>query len=134
MRKQIEPVPDHLRDLGYEPRDVSLPILTRWLGVLFFFLGGSSLVALLIYTLFVPYHPERDVTSFPERSARRLPPEPRVQADPIQDMIEFRAKEEQALRSYAWTDKSRGRVRIPVELAIQKMAAQLPVGAGGSGQ
>jgi hypothetical protein len=45
-------------------------------------------------------------------------------------MVTFRAAEEKVLRGYAWTDKAKGRVRIPVEKAVEKMAEQLPVESG----
>jgi hypothetical protein len=49
----------------------------------------------------------------------RLPPEPRLQTNPRQDLIEFRRQEDQILNSYGWVDKNAGIVRIPVDQAIK---------------
>ncbi|MEX2260810.1 MAG: hypothetical protein WD696_02605 [Bryobacteraceae bacterium] len=51
----------------------------------------------------------------------RVPPEPRLQADPPRDMREMRASEEDLLNSYGWVDRRAGVVRIPVDRAIEVM-------------
>jgi len=51
-----------------------------------------------------------------------LPPEPRLQATPVADLAEYRAQEERALRDYGWVDRKSGKVRIPVERAIDLVA------------
>ena len=50
----------------------------------------------------------------------RLPPEPRLQTNPRQDLADLRAREEQALTSYSWVDRNAGVVRIPIDEAIKK--------------
>ena len=49
----------------------------------------------------------------------RLPPEPRLQTNPRQDLIEMRAKEDKVLYSYGWVDKNGGVVRIPITEAMK---------------
>jgi hypothetical protein len=49
----------------------------------------------------------------------RLPPEPRLQTNPRQDLSDLRAREEQQLTSYGWIDKNAGIVRIPIDRAMQ---------------
>ena len=39
----------------------------------------------------------------------RLPPEPRLQINPRQDLADLRAREDQALSSYGWVDKNNRR-------------------------
>jgi len=51
----------------------------------------------------------------------RLPPEPRLQTNPRQDLIELRAKEDKVLYSYGWVDKNAGVVRIPITEAMKLM-------------
>ena len=59
--------------------------------------------------------------------ALKFPP-PQLQADPVADMNRFREREEQILNSYGWVDQANGKVRIPIERAIDLMAtAGLPV-------
>lgn len=130
MPELLEPGDDHLRELGYEHRDIAIPVLIKWLIGLFVFVGVSSGIALFLYVSFVPYRPATIAPAPTQAVSEEAPPQPRIQADPVQDMITFRAAEEKVLRGYAWTDKAKGRVRIPVESAIQKMAEQLPVESG----
>ena len=124
MRKQAEPEPDHLQELGYEQRDASLSTIIKWVAGLFFFVGAASVAALILYVLFVPHEPE----AAPAVEERRLPPEPRVQGNPIPDMQKFRANEEKALTGYAWKDKAKGVVQIPVNRAVDLMADRLKIG------
>jgi hypothetical protein len=49
----------------------------------------------------------------------RLPPEPRLQTNPREDLQELRTKEDELLKSYGWVDKNAGVVRIPIEDAIR---------------
>jgi hypothetical protein len=50
---------------------------------------------------------------------RRLPPEPRLQTNPRQDLRDLRASEDAVLHSYGWVDKDRGIVRIPIDEAMK---------------
>jgi len=53
-----------------------------------------------------------------EASAPRLPPEPRLQAAPVKDMEELRARETLTLTSYGWVDRQAGVGRIPIDRAM----------------
>jgi hypothetical protein len=44
---------------------------------------------------------------------------PKLQLSPPRDMEEFRKKEDEALKNYAWVDRTKGIVRIPVERAME---------------
>jgi hypothetical protein len=49
----------------------------------------------------------------------RVPPEPRLQTNPRQDLLDLRAQEDEVLRSYGWIDRNAGVVRIPIEEAMR---------------
>src|ERR687888_293879 len=49
----------------------------------------------------------------------RLPPEPRLQINPREDLRELRAREDEVLTTYGWVDKNAGVVRIPIEEAMK---------------
>ena len=49
----------------------------------------------------------------------RLPPEPRLQVNPRQDLKDLRTSEEERLNSYQWVDRNGGVVRIPIEEAMR---------------
>lgn len=53
---------------------------------------------------------------------RELPPGPRLQARPEADYLRMEAREELILSSYGWTED--GGVRIPIERAIDALAAR----------
>jgi hypothetical protein len=55
-----------------------------------------------------------------ERS--KLPPEPRLQAEPKVELKDLRADEDAILSSYGWVDPNKGIVRIPIDQAIDIVA------------
>jgi hypothetical protein len=54
--------------------------------------------------------------------APKLPPEPRLQDNAVQDLQQMRAAEDQLLNSYGWVDQRKGVVRIPINRAIDLLA------------
>jgi hypothetical protein len=50
---------------------------------------------------------------------QRLPPEPRLQTNPREDLADLRRAEDQVLESYGWVDKDAGIVRIPIDDAMR---------------
>jgi hypothetical protein len=54
-------------------------------------------------------------------------PMPHLQPDPIADLNKFRIREEQWLNTYGWVDQAQGKIHIPIETAIDLMAASWPV-------
>lgn len=54
-----------------------------------------------------------------EANLNRLPPEPRLQVDPKEELRLLRAAASQRLAGYGWVDKSAGVVRIPIEAAMK---------------
>jgi hypothetical protein len=50
---------------------------------------------------------------------QRLPPEPRLQTNPREDLGDLRRAEDQVLESYGWVDKDAGIVRIPIDDAMR---------------
>ena len=49
----------------------------------------------------------------------RLPPEPRLQEHPQEDLSDLRRKQESQLNAYGWVDKGSGIARIPIEEAMR---------------
>jgi hypothetical protein len=49
----------------------------------------------------------------------RVPPEPRLQTNPREDLKALRDQEQQTLSSYGWVDKNAGVVRIPIDEAMK---------------
>ena len=112
----------HHADVVHEASDVDIrAILT--------FAGGLVALAAVVYFvvwLFFGYLTRRaDAASahlmYPLAVGQedRLPPEPRLQTNPRQDLKDLRDSEEARLRSYGWVDRNAGVVRIPIDEAMK---------------
>jgi hypothetical protein len=53
-----------------------------------------------------------------------LPPEPRLQTAPTQDLATLLAREDAVLGGYGWVDRKAGVVRLPIDRAIELVAAR----------
>jgi len=117
--------PAHTADnpeVHHEQSDVNIR------GVLMF--GGALIVAAIVIQLVVgalfKYFDIREAhqatPEYPLAAAQenRLPPEPRLQTNPRQDLADLRARDDQALAGYSWVDRNAGIVRIPIDEAIKK--------------
>jgi hypothetical protein len=85
---------------------------------------GTVFVGFLVWLLYGYFDAHRTRTTAPQfplaaAQAARLPPEPRLQTAPRQELQELRAKEDEVLRTYGWVDKNAGVVRIPIEEAMK---------------
>lgn len=86
---------------------VTLVICLLMLG-LFRFLAGSRETA-------APANP---------LAGSQIPPEPRLEVQPWEQLKRLRAHEDEVLNSYGWVDKSKGIVHIPIGRAIDIVAQQ----------
>jgi hypothetical protein len=50
---------------------------------------------------------------------KRIPPEPRLEPDPLALRRELRAQEDALLKSYGWVDRTAGSVHIPIDRAME---------------
>lgn len=117
-----QPVDQSIIDRGYDPRDVSLTTILKWVFFLFVFIGVASAITLGVYDLYVPKGTER-TTQFPLPRVREVPAEPRIQANPIEDIRTLRRNEEQELTRYG-RDPATGDIYIPVDRAMGLVAQE----------
>jgi hypothetical protein len=86
-------------------------------------LATAAVVHLLVWALFAYFtgrEAERPrVYPLAAESEQRLPPEPRLQTDPREDLRRLREAEDAVLTSYGWIDRDAGIVRIPIEEAMR---------------
>ena len=96
-------------------------------------IAGIILVVVLVLTAvggwaLLVYFTARETRLGPPASplaksyGRQVPPEPRLQADPLGDLRALRAEEDALLHGYGWVDREAGTVRIPIERAIELLA------------
>ena len=110
--------------VAYERRDIDLGRLVR-VGFLITALVAMSFV--LMWWLFgVLVEREAKTSGRPHPLARDVgrsaPPAPVLQTNPRADLLALRAQERSILDTYAWVDKERGIVRIPIEKAMELTA------------
>jgi hypothetical protein len=114
-------------DVRYEKQDIN-ERSTFWFGV--WILVVMVAVAFLLkplYDLLVERGVETQAPAayVPDADPQALePPAPRLQARPELELAEFRAQEEVILGSYAWVEKDRDIVRIPIDEAMRIVAEE----------
>jgi hypothetical protein len=129
-RTHTDPAP-----VRHETSDVSLG------GILGFGAGlflAAALIHFMIWLLFLFFsgrEARRATPAFPLAAGQhRVPPEPRLQANPRQDMRDLRAAEDAVLNSYGWVNKNAGIVRIPIgeamKLTVQRGLPARPANRG----
>ncbi len=112
-------------DVRFEPSDIDARHT---------FITGASvligiwIVSLLLYFMFSYLAHQRATTSPPplpiNLHRNPLPPEPRLQQSPRNDLKALRAREDWELNHYFWVDKAKGKVAIPIERAMDILAAR----------
>jgi hypothetical protein len=119
--------------LGHETRDVApRPIALASLVVL-----GVALAFMGAMWLLIDLSAERQARLSPPANplaatfARKEPPEPRLQTQPLRDLEDLRERERALLEGYDWVDRGAGVVRIPIDRAKQLIAERgLPATGG----
>jgi hypothetical protein len=112
---------EHNPSVHHERTDVD------FLGILGFGVGlivVGIMVAFVVWVLFKYFdsrEAHRVAPEYPLAATQesRLPPEPRLQTNPREDLQDLRTQEDRILNSYGWVDKNAGVVRIPIEEAMK---------------
>jgi hypothetical protein len=115
---------------GHETTDANLGGVERLIVGMAVFLALVFLLMWFLYTQFRSREASRDVQPSPvtARQGDRLPPMPRLQVNPYDDLRAFRQAEQAELETFKWIDKQAGIAQIPVERAIEILGERgLPV-------
>jgi hypothetical protein len=110
----------------HEHSDVDIRAIIKYTVILF---GALAVVQILLWGVF------KLLEGRAERADAALPVSPltdttwntkgpQVQANPVTDRIAFQHREDSVVSTYGWIDKGTGRVRIPIERAIDIVAEQ----------
>ena len=107
-------------EVHHEESDVNILAIFGFGGGL---MAVAVVVLLVIYVLF-GFFDGRERATVPAEyplaaQADRVPPEPRLQEHPREDLSELRAREDEILSSYGWVDRNAGIVRIPIDAAMK---------------
>jgi hypothetical protein len=104
---------------GHDKTEVSVPFIVVSLAVL---LVGTFLVALLVVGIFRFFSHTYQPQESAKQSQAQIPPEPRIEVEPWQQLLSVHAREDHVLTSYAWVDRQGGVVRIPINQAMDELA------------
>jgi len=116
------PGPEH-SGVRYEQSDVRPAAIVRFAVALVVVVVVSAGVLLGLFAVFANQQRRQDPPSPPlARPGGDLPPVPRLQVTPLQDLEQARAQEESELNSYGWVDPRAGIVHIPIDQAIRLVA------------
>jgi hypothetical protein len=115
---------NHSPDVHRETSDVSVGGIVVFVVVLLVAAVVIHGGVWALYRYFDAQSARRGPAEFPlaTTSIRRLPPEPRLQTDPRDDLANLRRSENEVLQSYAWVDRGAGVVRIPIAQAMKLTA------------
>lgn len=122
MHENENPQGDHnlLEELGYEPRDVETSTFPKNTAIFAVWFTATCIIAWL-FTAWIS--PDTVKPRTEEALARKAaPPEgtPLLQSDATvaKDMQGLRAREEDMMTTYGWSDRKSGHVRVPVSAAM----------------
>jgi hypothetical protein len=116
--------------VGHEERDVSFAPLVRGMIGLVALIVFSGVIVFFVFGLLAEHAAKTSPPANPlaQSFGRQVPPEPRLQPDPLQDLRALHAQEDAVMNSYGWVDRKAGVVRIPVQRAMELLAQRgLPV-------
>jgi hypothetical protein len=110
---------------GTERSDIQLrPIVVFTVGLVVL-IAAVYFATVVILRLFTAQADRRDTAAGVSQvqplpfGEERLPPEPRIQANPEQDLAVLRAREDGVLHTYGWIDREAGLLRVPIDVAMK---------------
>ncbi len=106
---------------GYDHSDADVKLIVySTLGLVV----GMVVVCLIVVGIFKAMQEAmpRDAPISSIANPNRMPPEPRLQAHPADEIQALRQHEDDVLNHYGWVDQKAGVVRIPVNKAMDIMA------------
>jgi len=111
------------REEGYERRDANVRALLNF---------GLGLAIVIIVILFAMRWTFRFLSAkspvgpppTPFENARVLPPQPRLQVEPHEDLKSYCEQQLSNLNGYGWVDQQNGVVHVPIDQAMDKLLQQ----------
>lgn len=114
----------------HEESDVNVSAIIRYgVGLIVI----AAVVHVFLWWLLGVYegqHERAQTQAYPMAAGQqnRLPPAPRFQENPQEELQELRARQKALLEGYGWVNKEAGVARIPIEEAMKMIVARgLPV-------
>ena len=105
------------REIGWKPVFIFMAVITVF--------TAASFGTMWYFGVFMRDTMAQSDTPAPlvaESRDELLPPLPRLQTTSYDDWSDMKAKMEEELSTYAWEDRAQGKVRIPVDEAMRRIA------------
>jgi hypothetical protein len=106
---------------GHEESEVSVRLIVVSLAFLAVF---TFIICVMVVGIFRYFHASYGTDEAVRLSQPVIPPEPRIEVAPYEELQQLRIKEDHILNTYAWVDKNAGTVRVPIDRAIDLLAAK----------
>ena len=106
---------------GHEQSEVSVRLIVVSLA---FLAVATAIVFVLVVGIFRYLYSSYSTAESIKLSQPVIPPEPRIEVAPYEQLQQLRVKEDHILNSYAYVDKGSGVVRVPIDKAIDMLAAK----------
>lgn len=110
---------DEARPHQHETSDVSFRKVLAATGVLLIGIGVAALLIAWLYQYLNQITPGESGLAAPQRGQVRVPPPPRLQPNPPLELKRMVEDENRILSTYEVVDPNTGKVRIPIEKAMQ---------------
>jgi hypothetical protein len=106
---------------GHEQSEVSVRLIVVSLA---FLAVATFLVLMLVIGIFRYFYASYGTEEAVKQSQPVVPPQPRIEVAPYEELQQLRVKEDHILNSYAYVDKQTGVVRVPIDRAIDMLATK----------
>jgi len=106
---------------GHEHREVSVRLIVVSLA---FLAVATAIVFVIVVGIFKYFYTTYSTEETMKLTQPVVPPEPRIEVAPYMQLQQVRAREDHVLTTYAWVDKDSGKVRVPIDQAIDMLAAK----------
>jgi hypothetical protein len=107
--------------VGHEQSEVSVKLIVVSLG---FLAVATFFVFVLVVGIFRYFYDTYSTAEATRLSKPVIPPAPRIEVAPYEELQQLHAKEDHILSTYAIVDKDSGTVRVPIDRAIDLLAAK----------
>ncbi|PYU36445.1 MAG: hypothetical protein DMG31_00985 [Acidobacteria bacterium] len=120
--------PHATRSQGYERSDASPRGLLYFALIMAAILAATSLSLIWLFKYFQKAENPGSFVAAPFAAERPLPPPPRVQPNPREDLQNYYQSQQNLLNSYGWIDRQNGIVRLPIDRAMELLLQRgLPI-------
>jgi hypothetical protein len=118
MNTPVAPIENKKLPRPREGTDIDPALIVRVAIIFVLSIACVLTVLAILFRFWHGTHPDRTSEAAPRVTLADLPPLPRLQTAPAQDLRQVIAAENRHLMRYAWTDRAQGIAQIPIDRAM----------------